>query len=412
MKALTGRYILPILSLLALCPNVFSQSDPPPRLCDVSMAYPDSVFLKNERQLKLERENPWLNFRSSDVIPLAFHIVLAEGRDSIRLVDILEQVEVLNECFNGQNADLSDAPAEFRDRISREGPRFCLGSRVDNGEIIPAFELKFTDIADFADQTNPEGKSLIKYHQFGGYDAWDPARYLNVWIGELSLAQGRATFPNTVSPEASGVIIDPDFFGIHPPGSGYEPFHRGKTLVHEIGHFFNLLHVWGREESCDSDDELEDTPLQDRIYLGCPEGPQYSCGSADMYMNFMNFTDDDCLLFFTQGQMQRMLQSLQLFYPGLNQAGSCYLPPASGNPLDAIQYRYIPGEKMLRIELPGTADEAIRLSLFQADGKLVQNKTLFHERYQEFNLNTLPTGIYILFLQSPDNFASHKLLVY
>ena len=412
MKRIADHRLFPLLGLLWVSATVFGQGNAPTRNCPIITEEAVSIWLKNDSLLRAYQGPGTLFSRSEHTIPVVFHLVLPVGSDSITLDDIYAQLEVLNDCFNGQQADLSDAPDEFRGVISRDGPRFCLGAREENGILVPGVELRFTDEPDFAQRTNPEGKTLIKYSQFGGFDAWDPLHYLNVWVGELSFAQGSATFPGSGLAVESGVIIDPDYFGIRENGSGYDPFGGGKTLVHEIGHFFNLLHVWGLEESCDSDDGISDTPLQDRIYLGCPSGKQFSCGSSDMYMNFMNFTDDDCLLFFTKEQMNRMIQSIHLFYPGLDDPDHCYGQRLPDNPLESVSISYSAENRRLRFESPFPVQNRIAITLYQLDGKQVAQAQLYHERLEEIRWNDIPAGIYILFLQSEDNFVSHKLFLY
>ena len=79
------------------------------------------------------------------------------------------------------------------------------------------------------------------------------------------------------------------------------PTDQGKTLIHEIGHYLGLSHMW-HEGAC-VDDKVEDTPIQATSYLGCPEFPSRSCGSVDMNMNFMDYVNDECMHMFTEGQM-------------------------------------------------------------------------------------------------------------
>ncbi len=74
----------------------------------------------------------------------------------------------------------------------------------------------------------------------------------------------------------------------------------GRTLTHEVGHYFGLQHIWGEEESCSVDDGIEDTPLMASINYDCED--TYSCQSHDMTMNFMGYADDACMYMFTPMQ--------------------------------------------------------------------------------------------------------------
>ena len=128
--------------------------------------------------------------------------------------------------------------------------------------------------------------------------------YLNIWVCNLEAGiSGYASAPGGPK-EKDGVVISTAVFGtINVNG----PFNKGRTAVHEIGHWLNLRHIWG-DASC-GDDKVDDTPTQQGANRGCNSGEKFSCGSTahgDMYMNYMDFSDDACMYMFTQGQRERM----------------------------------------------------------------------------------------------------------
>jgi hypothetical protein len=72
-------------------------------------------------------------------------------------------------------------------------------------------------------------------------------KYLNIWVCDLgNQLLGYATFPTDLSdnPQADGVVINFTAFGTL--GTAKSPFDRGRTATHEIGHWLNLEHIWGR----------------------------------------------------------------------------------------------------------------------------------------------------------------------
>ena len=88
-------------------------------------------------------------------------------------------------------------------------------------------------------------------------------------------------------------------------------YNRGRSLTHEVGHYLNLLHVWGDDGYwCSSDDFISDTPLQTGETYGCPSYPRTdSCTSSFpgiMFMNYMDYSYDESLYMFTKGQIARM----------------------------------------------------------------------------------------------------------
>jgi hypothetical protein len=79
-------------------------------------------------------------------------------------------------------------------------------------------------------------------------------------------------------------------------------FDLGRTLTHELGHFFEIWHTWGDDGGqCPAtggvDDGIADTPPEANNSAGAPTGKQYDACSGTttdgvMYMNFMDYTDD------------------------------------------------------------------------------------------------------------------------
>src|SRR5205085_7351896 len=140
----------------------------------------------------------------------------------------------------------------------------------------------------------------VKYTANGGHDAWNRDQYLNIWVCDLSGKIGYAQFPG--GPAATdGVVIDYQAFGTL--GTASIPFHLGRTATHEIGHWLNLRHIWG-DANC-GDDLVADTPTQQTDNGGCPSFPHVTCSNGpngDMFMNYMDYVNDNCMNMFTAGQ--------------------------------------------------------------------------------------------------------------
>lgn len=146
---------------------------------------------------------------------------------------------------------------------------------------------------------------------------WDPTRYLNVWVLQMEAGiLGIATFPSSSglpgiaggdNANTAGVSVGPETIGsIFSPSSCGGSYTKGKTLTHEMGHFFGLRHIWG-DAPC-GNDYCNDTPVHADDNAGVPTHPKAnSCGTADeMFENYMDYSDDVILNTFTADQVARI----------------------------------------------------------------------------------------------------------
>ena len=235
------------------------------------------------------------------VIPVVVHVVYNTNDQNISEEQILSQINALNRDFNRQNPDLNQVPGPFTSLIADCRLRFELATVDPDGRATNGIIRKKTGVQYFRDDDR------IKSSALGGDDGWDPHSYLNIWVGGLlNTILGYGSFPGAPD-NLDGVVIRYDVFGTK--GSVQPPFNLGRTLTHELGHWLNLIHLWG-DTPCGSD-QVDDTPPQMSYHTGCPSFPQNSStcntsASGELYMDFMDFTDDACMHLFTPGQKERM----------------------------------------------------------------------------------------------------------
>jgi hypothetical protein len=156
-------------------------------------------------------------------------------------------------------------------------------------------------------QTSFSTDEGVKSSQTGGIEPREPAKYLNLRVCNLGGGLlGYAQFPGG-PPATDGVVILSTAFGT--TGTAAAPFNLGRTAVHEVGHYFNLHHIWGDTNDCSGTDYVTDTPNAQVPNYGKPTFPHVSCNNGpngDMFVNYMNYVDDDTMVIFTPGQATRM----------------------------------------------------------------------------------------------------------
>lgn len=315
-----------LLVLLLVSQDILGQ-----RHCG-TVQYQEILLRKNIiRQDKNQFEN-WLkkkidqrkaspaNGRTKEIItiPVVVHIVhngesIGVGRN-IPDAQIQSQIDVLNEDFRRLNADASNTPSVFQPVAADIEIQFAMAQRDPEG--LPTNGIVRVN-------GNREEWLLTDNYDLKTLSNWPTEDYLNMWVtaigGDLL---GYAQFP--VSDElggleiasssalTDGIVMDFRAFGSidkYPPANLSSQYNLGRTTTHEVGHYLGLRHTWG-DGGCNVDDFCNDTPNSSQRHLGlgspCTFPNTSSCGSDDMFQNYMAFTDDVCMNLFTEDQKTRI----------------------------------------------------------------------------------------------------------
>lgn len=236
-------------------------------------------------------------------IPIVFHIILS-NQSQINAVknQINNQLVTLNEDFRSQNADVSTVRSIFQSLISDIEIEFCLAVRDPNGNGAVGYTETVTTHAAWDPDT--EGDDM-KYTANGGHNAWNPSKYINVWVVDIAGSQfaGVAGYAyiggsGIHGQPVDGIVLD------YQLGFGS----NNRSLSHEMGHYFGLYHTWGNSGGCSDDDGISDTPESSTANYGC-DYTTNSCntGTGDLPDQIENFMDySDCPAMFTTQQKNVM----------------------------------------------------------------------------------------------------------
>ncbi|NCX96518.1 MAG: T9SS C-terminal target domain-containing protein [Chitinophagia bacterium] len=273
-------------------------------------------------------------------IPVIFHVIVSNSQLAAiggtagvaRRVD--SQIAVLNRDYNRGNRDSTLIPASWKPLYASIGVRFAPAHTDPTGRATLGYEIKInpTGFAQGADGDYGDAKSAAT----GGCDAWDANKYLNIYciyFSDRTDLLGITTPPSwatgswgSLPINRRGICVAYNAWGKRSAASdnyaGGGVNDLGRTLTHEIGHYFEMRHTWGDDMgtcpwSSGSDDGIADTPPESDATFGSPSytitgGTRYDgCkmnGATLMQpigipcLDYMDYTDDGAMYMFTTNQ--------------------------------------------------------------------------------------------------------------
>jgi hypothetical protein len=328
---------------------------------------PGYLEASNEQLMQIAQSKPKLKKKDDELleIQVVFHVVYNNEEENIPDSVFINQMKVLNESFMRTNADTVDMRPIYKDIAGNPNIRFTLATQDPLGNPTNGITRTSTSITEFGG-TLPYGQgqnveirkwvgdslypnySRISSTENGGIDPWDPDKYLNIWVGDLRIFEPKfdnlreifffafATPPNShpnfdvpgldLVFEAldDGVYMHFPVPGPNNPTTLEAPYNasngvvtEGKMLVHEVGHYLGLRHIWG-DGGCSAEDFIDDTPNSN-------SSSQYQCNKGrntcvddingvdlpDMLENYMDYSGSSCMNSFTKDQVWVMREAVR-----------------------------------------------------------------------------------------------------
>jgi len=277
--------------------------------------YPDFYQSLENKNIELRLQNKKaLNAMTSvkvengiKIIPVVVHVIHDMGNENISDASIQGALDVLNANINGQSANfLNKTPAVFANVRGDAKLEFRLAKLDPLGNPTTGINRVRSTLTN-----EPEPGNAVKTLSY-----WNSFEYFNIWTVKKFAPQddgntllGYAQFPSSGSMSTDGVVLLSS------------QMVSGGTLTHEVGHWLGLRHTWG-DSDC-GDDGVKDTPparapnfninlshFPYHVGLAPPPGITGVWGcigdslnwAGEMFVNYMDYSDDADVTMFTKDQ--------------------------------------------------------------------------------------------------------------
>lgn len=380
-------------------------------------------------------------------IPLVFHVVLTSaqlnqlGGTPGLYERIQSQLEVVREDFTAKNFDLVGVPEVFKPVIGNAEIFFEIAKIAEDGSAKFGVEVLIKDASFTGFAVH---NSAVKRASAGGLDPWDVNKYVNIWVTNITSSGGGGGSGGQVlgygyspsyaaqnsSPNQAGVVMH--YLTLGRRTNQLQAFfspntEKGRTLTHELGHYFNIFHIWGNTPvgsgNCNDDDTFGDTPRQQDANQTCPTVSVIANCSNDphpggeMYMNYMDYSGDECTRMFTKEQVARMRVEVEPggdSYSIAQNAWRSYWPTGVSeiDYFNKVSIGPNPTNGIININFLEKLNKLNNIVVYNNMGQIIKTVAINQQNSDyTIDITNAAAGLYIVHLQFDEGVISRKVVL-
>jgi len=394
--------------------------------------------------------------RKTNNIPVVIHIIHRTSHANIGSgtnipdIQIEDALRILNEDFSKTNTEFPNPPRNtFLNYWGNPELEFCLATTDPDGNATSGVTRTATAQTNWDADNNTESNAM-KQNSSGGKDSWDPKKYLNIWVCDLTNSSGGgqtlgyAYLPGLLAGFGQnawkdGLVVDYRYFGTNGIAA---PSSDGRTATHEIGHYLGLNHTFSEDNwpsstcldsqgntiCCDRDGgNVDDTPATDGVYWGnvtsttnnntCNDlayANAFTTDVLDMDENFMSYSTSTWM--FSQGQVDVMMATLNtsesnggrsILKSGTVSTNCSGIISSSTNILNQ-EINIYPNPTQGRLFI-STSEKITSISITNIIGKEVFSQINFNDN--SIDLNSFKNGVYFISINTNKGVVTKKIIL-
>lgn len=344
------------------------------------------------------------------IIPVAVHFPEAQESDRACLEALAQnQIDVLNADYTASNSDAN---------LWTAASNFYPG--VNHGVANIEFRIATQNHPSGLDEELLEGSSAVTigYNYGNGNDedsSW--SGYMNFIVKDIgSELLGYSPLGGSISAGHS-VVMNSGAFGSGAGCSGsgivpQAPYNLGRTVTHELGHFYNLDHPWGGDGGCGFDDGIADTPNIFESNSGCPaSGSVLACEPNEkaLTMNYMDYVNDACMYMFTKGQ----IAVVESYLETIKDDFKTDVLSVHSEVFEAFSIFPNPNKGSFNLKFKAASNDDIKIHIYDISGRRIytrgyENRISFN---QTIYLENVQSGVYVMIISNGSAQLTKRIVI-